>query len=49
MRKRGSDAPRNEQNDNATKVKNYDKEVWCACATKAVDSERERKRHTEND
>ena len=45
MRKRGTDATRLKQNDKSTKVKNYDVEVWHACATKAVDSERERKRH----
>ena len=37
------------QNDESTEVKNYDAEVWHVCTTKAVDSERERKRHKDND
>ena len=45
MRKRGTDVARLKQNNNATKVKNYDTEVWHVHATKAVDSEREKKRH----
>ena len=48
MRKRGTYVARLKQNDNATKVKNYDTEVWHAHATKEVDSERERKRHKDN-
>ena len=30
------------------KVKKYDKDLWYSHATKAVDRERERKRHEEN-
>ena len=32
-----------------TKIKNFDDELWCACATKAVDSERKKKRHEDNE
>ena len=48
VRKRGKDVNVVKQYDKLTTVKNYDTEAWYAHATKAVDSERERKRYNDN-
>ena len=48
VRKRGLEVTWIGQGDKIIKVTIFDIELWHSCATKSVDSEREKKRHKEN-
>ena len=48
-RKRGPDVNVQENSAETTDMQNFDDELWFAFATKAVDSERDKKRHKENE
>ena len=48
-RKRGLDVNVIKNSAGTTNIKNFDNELWRACAKKEVDSESEKKFHEEND
>jgi len=48
-RKRGPDVNVQENSAEAIEIQNFDNELWFTFATKAVDSERDKKRHKENE
>ena len=48
-RKRSPDANVQVNSVETTKIKNFDNELWFSHATKSVDSERDKKRHKENE